>query len=495
LSEEDLERREIELFRRLKDDFPFYAPRALRIRTKAGRIEPFRLNSAQQVLHDAIERQRGEAGRVRVLCLKGRQQGVSTYVQGRFFWRVTHGRGLRAFILTHQDSATNNLFGMAERFHENCPPDLKPVLGASNAKELDFKVLDSGYKVGTAGNKGVGRSDTIQLFHGSEAAFWPNAEEHVMGALQAVPDVDETEVMLESTSNGPSGVFYDRCMAALRGETDFRLVFIPWFLQPEYRRKVAEGFELTGEEAEYAATHGLGLDQMAWRRAKVRELGGLHNFRREYPATPEEAFRVEAPGALWKRDQLDACRVSGHPDLVRIVVAIDPSGGKNGDEVGIVVAGLGVDGNGYVLWDASGKMTPNEWGRRAVGLYQVHRADRIVGERNFGGDMVEATIRTVDKTVAYKDVVASRGKQQRAEPVQALYEQGRVKHLGMLAALEDQMCAWQPWISQFSPGKLDALVWAITDLLLPEGAGSYDTSMSWVTGVRPSGLAQFPAAS
>lgn len=462
--------RERKLRTRLRGDYAFYAPRVLRIRTKAGAVRPFALNAAQAHLHEALERQRAETGKVRAIVLKGRQQGVSTYVQGRFFWRVTHNRGARAFILTHLDDATNNLFGMAKRFHENCPALVRPSLRASNAKELIFDRLDSGYKVGTAGSAGVGRSDTIQFFHGSESAYWPNAEKHMAGALQAVPDEPGTEVILESTSAGPVGVFYDRAVQAMRGEGDYRLVFIPWFWQPEYRRPAPPGFEPTGEERAYAEAHGLSAEQIAWRRAKIVELGGLHNFRREYPATPEEAFRVEAPGALWKRPLLDALRVHDLPPMKRIVVAIDPSGGKgaSNNEVGIVAAGLGVDGHGHCLEDASGKYGPNEWAQKAVALFDRWKADRIIGERNFGGDMVESTVRTVRENVSYKDVVASRGKQVRAEPVAALYQQGKFHHVGMFPALEDEMTTWEPLASTFSPNRLDALVWAATDLMLED---------------------------
>lgn len=405
----------------------------------------------------------------------------STYTQGRFFWRVTHRTGVRAFILTHEDAATNNLFSMTQRFWENCPPEVRPKLGASNAKEMAFPGLDSGYKVGTAGSRGVGRSDTIQYFHASEMAMWPNAEQHVMGALQAVPDMPGTEVVMESTSQGPSGVFYDRCMAAMRGETDYKLVFLPWFMQTEYERDVSPGFEMTGEEIEYAAEHGLSERKMAWRRAKMREMGGIHNFRREYPANVAEAFKVDAIGALWNRELLDSCRVAEAPEMVRVVVAVDPSGGssKGNDEVGIVVCGKGVDGRGYVLEDASGRFSPAAWGERVVRLYDKYKADRIVAEKNFGGDMVEHTIRTVNAKAAYKAVSASRGKQQRAEPVVSLYEQGQVLHLGMLPGLEDEMLTWVAGKSGFSPGRLDAMVWAITDLLLGE-TGRYQKDLKWV---------------
>src|SRR5262249_50874440 len=160
----------------------YYAPRCLRIRSKSGAIIPLKLNDAQGFLHNKLEQQRASKGKVRALILKGRQQGCSSYTEGRFFWLVTHRFGTKAFILTHLDDATNNLFGMAKRFYEHCPEVVRPSISASNAKELIFNLLDSGYKVATAGSKGVGRSDTIQLFHGSEVAYWPNADTHVSGA-------------------------------------------------------------------------------------------------------------------------------------------------------------------------------------------------------------------------------------------------------------------------------------------------------------------------
>src|SRR5262249_35093249 len=157
-------------------------------------------------------------------------------------------RGTRAFILTHMDDATNSLFGMAKRFYEHCPPVVRPSLKASNAKELIFDGLDSGYKVGTAGSKGTGRGETFQPFQGSEVAYWPNAQTHVAGARQAVPDEPGTEVILESTSAGRKGLFYEMCAAAMRGEGEYILVFIPWFWQREYRKPVPEGFEPTADE-------------------------------------------------------------------------------------------------------------------------------------------------------------------------------------------------------------------------------------------------------
>lgn len=180
----------------------------------------------------------------------------------------------------------------------------------------------------------------------------------------------------------------------------------------------------------------------------------------------------DLPGALWTREILEQSRVKAAPEMRRIVVAVDPSGTEgesdDGDSIGIVVAGKGVDGRAYVLADRTCKLSPDGWGRRAVEAYREFRADRIVAERNFGGAMVRHVIMTVDRSVSYKEVTASRGKQARAEPIAALYEQGKVSHVGGFPALEDQMCLIGPdgYIGEGSPDRADALVWALTELMI-----------------------------
>jgi phage terminase large subunit-like protein len=181
----------------------------------------------------------------------------------------------------------------------------------------------------------------------------------------------------------------------------------------------------------------------------------------------------DVEGALWTLGMIEQARVTTHPDLQRVVVSVDPSGGagKGSDEQGIVVAGKGVDGEWYVLADRSCKLSPHGWASRAIAAYYEFGADRIVAERNFGGDMVVETITNLDNKVPVKMVTASRGKVQRAEPVAALYEQGRVHHVGPdLSVLEDQMTTWTP-TNGTSPDRMDALVWAVTDLALG-GQGS-----------------------
>lgn len=198
----------------------------------------------------------------------------------------------------------------------------------------------------------------------------------------------------------------------------------------------------------------------------------------------------EVNGALWSLEDreavdgkaipgIDSLRVAEVPKLRRIVVAVDPSGTKGdgaGDDIGIVVAGLGYDGHGYVLEDATCNMGPEGWGRRAVERYGHWRADRIVGEKNFGGDMVRFTIATADHSAAYKDVSASRGKAVRAEPISALYEQGKVHHVGDFPDLEDQLCNFTAsgYVGEGSPDRADALVWALTELMLENKLSAFD---------------------
>jgi hypothetical protein len=287
-----MDEKERAIRQRLKDDFEHYAARCLKIRAKSGQIVPFTLNGPQKYIHDRVEEQRQRTGKVRAIILKGRQQGCSTYIEGRFYWRVTHTKGVRAFILTHEDDATNNLFELANRYHENCPALVKPSTSAANAKELHFDKLDSGYKVGTAGNKAVGRSSTVQLFHGSEVAFWPNAQAHAAGVLQAIPDEEGTEVFKESTANGVGNYFHKEWQDAEAGLSDYIAIFVPWFWSEEYRKEVEPGFELDAEERAYQEAHGLDLAQMAWRRAKIIELKDATLFKQEYPATAAEAFQV-----------------------------------------------------------------------------------------------------------------------------------------------------------------------------------------------------------
>jgi len=180
----------------------------------------------------------------------------------------------------------------------------------------------------------------------------------------------------------------------------------------------------------------------------------------------------DTEGALWNYQNLEKTRVTIEqvPELVRVVVAIDPAVTNNegSDETGIVVAGVGVDGRYYVLDDISGRMSADHWARQSVQAYYKYEADRIVAEVNNGGDLVERLLRTVDTAVPYTPVTASRGKMVRAEPIAAMYEQDKVSHVGTFPQLEEQLCTFTLG-SKTSPDRLDALVWALTELSLSSG--------------------------
>lgn len=177
----------------------------------------------------------------------------------------------------------------------------------------------------------------------------------------------------------------------------------------------------------------------------------------------------DVPGALWTRAMIDGARVAAAPDLKRIVVAIDPAvtSGEQADETGIVVVGVGVDKEFYVLADRSCRLSPDGWARRAVEAFREFEADRIVAEVNNGGELVEQVLRTIDARIPYRAVHASKGKRVRAEPIAALYEQGRCHHVGSFLQLEDQMVAMtlDGYAGPGSPDRLDSLVWSATDLL------------------------------
>lgn len=181
-------------------------------------------------------------------------------------------------------------------------------------------------------------------------------------------------------------------------------------------------------------------------------------------------YLSEVPGALWPLDRIEACRVEAAPPMRRIVVAVDPSGADGSsdkaDSTGIIIAGKGIDGRGYILSDRTSGEGPGGWAKTAVQAYHDFKADRLVAETNFGAAMVEHTIRTEDPQIAFKAVHASRGKKVRAEPIAALYEQGRVSHVGYYQDLEDQMVAFttEGYQGSGSPDRADALVWALTEL-------------------------------
>ena len=225
----------------------------------------------------------------------------------------------------------------------------------------------------------------------------------------------------------------------------------------------------------------------------------LAKFKRKYEGTRLGAQELrgeildDTPGALWSLESIEKSRVQRAPELARVVVAIDPAvtSGEDSDETGIVVAARGMDGAFYVLADRTCSLTPDGWARRAVIAYDEFHGDRIVAEVNNGGDLVELTVRTVRASIPYKKVNASRGKRVRAEPIAALYEQGRVHHVGVHAQLEDQMRHFLPEGGAGSPDRVDALVWALTELSAATGnQGLLDYAHEQMAAAKPAAPTQ-----
>lgn len=348
--------KEKEVRRKLASDFLYYAPRALAILPKPDetgmrRLKKFEFNQAQHYIHKCMEEQRERVGYVRAIILKGRQQGASTYVGGRFYHKTTNNVGQRTFILTHQEQATQNLFAMTQRYHDNCPAAIRPSTGKNNAKELTFPGLDSQYQVSTAGAKGVGRSATLTNVHGSEVAFWENGEEHLSGLFQAVPLAPGTEIVLESTAKGVGNVFHSEWVKAEKGESDFIAIFVPWFWQPEYKRRLPADFVLSEEadavpegeltEYEYAKMYRLSNEQMYWRRMKIIELGngeeGYWRFKEEYPATPDEAFQSAVGQSFLSRRAVIKARKSTVATQGSLIIGVDPAGDTEGADRFIII--------------------------------------------------------------------------------------------------------------------------------------------------------------
>ncbi len=352
--------KELQIRLKLKNDFPHYAYKCLKIRKKNGDIAPLALNKAQLFFHEKLEREKKEKGVVRDIVVKGRQMGISTEIDARHYHIVSHKRGYQAFILTHQQAATDNLFKMIKRFQENCPLVVRPIVDGDNAKELKFiSPAGSGYSVGTAASKGVGRGGTIQLFHGSEVAFWENGEMHLDGILQSVPREPGSEIILESTANGKGNMFHTLWEEACAGINEFTPIFIPWFWEDGYRIPIDKDFTLTDEEHEYMHLYNLDKEQVNFRRvttgnSQLKEQG----FQQEYPSNAEEAFITSSNSFI----------TGVSVEKARKCQSVVASGLKY---IGVDPAGMGADRTSIII----------RQGRKAYGLksYLKYETMEIVG--------------------------------------------------------------------------------------------------------------------
>lgn len=323
--------------RALKTDLRYFSKNILQIKTKDSRIIPFEFNQSQEYFHNILQNELHTKGKVRALVVKGRQSGISTYTAARFYHKTSTNRAIGTFILSHEAGTTDKLFKIVKLFQEESP--IAPTIRRSNAKELDFDTLKSQYYVGTAGSGEVGRGGTIQLFHGSEVAMWKNTDDIETGVLESIPDMDGTEVILESTAKGMGNYFHRMVVDALAGKNDFIVVFIPWHWMDEYERD-ASHFVPEPEELEYADiflkdySKDTQLRKLAWRRAKISSFGSEWKFKQEYPSTIQEAFQVSGETLILPENIVKARqRQSIVSNQAPLVLGVDPA--RTGDRTAI----------------------------------------------------------------------------------------------------------------------------------------------------------------
>ena len=282
-----------------------YCENLLRIRTKEQKLSPLVFNEAQQHLYGVIRQQAAAGKPIRIIVLKGRQEGISTVTEGLMFQDTVTRPNVKTLIVAHDTTATGNLFKMNKLFYDCLPPWARPLRKNSNAKELVFENptrddgekrrrpgLRSSIRCQTAGKGGVGRSDTLTNVHISEYAFWPNNKEDLLlGVMQTVPNDPATMVVIESTANGVEH-FKALWDGAVAGDNEWVPVFLPWYMEKGYRMACTGGEVWTREEQQLQEDFGLDAEQLMWRRWCIKaNCGGSEDkFRQEYPNTPEEAF-------------------------------------------------------------------------------------------------------------------------------------------------------------------------------------------------------------
>ena len=334
-----------EICHRWVTDMPAYARSALRVMDKQDRLVPFALNPMQRKLHAALEARRRETGRVRAIILKARQLGCSTYVAARFFHRIhLELTGARAYLLAHEDDACIKLVAMYRVFWDNHPAALRRPRIKSNDHGFEMG-HGGGLESDTASTPSGGRGGTKTLFHWSEVAFSRHYAAHNMGSMQQVAKGPGTEIILESTANGPVGGFYERWRTAEAGRGDYVPLFFPWTADPQYVAPVPQGMVLSTErpnevvlsERDYAERYGCTMEQMAYRRMQIDEMSadgtdGALKFTQEYPITADEAFLSTSGSSLLSPAQVGAARSRStflYPDdgLSPLLLGLDPAPG------------------------------------------------------------------------------------------------------------------------------------------------------------------------
>jgi len=370
-----------------------YCAKLCWILDKDQRLRPLIWNRAQRHVHKIIEQQKERTGKVRVVILKGRQTGISTYVCARFYHKTTlsPGLGQRTHIQTHEESSTKALYGMVARLHKHMLPDYNLATTAPNS--FVFASVDSRYTLSTAKNiSGTGRGTTPHNLHCSEFGFWPHADVHMSGIISAVPDTRGSEIIFESTANGASGAFYTMWQMAEAGESEYEPIFIPWWWIDDFsNHNPPDNYVASEQEEDYGRLRSLNAAQVCWMHYKNINLGGKPGelcplFRQEYPGDPQEAFQasgqnpfiephyvVEAMAASIQPDQYSAHVLGvdpafGGPDKTRLIDRKGPVAGEIVNETYKVPTGDEMALANYI-----------------VRLIDIHQFDRVFIDAGVGG--------------------------------------------------------------------------------------------------------------
>lgn len=363
----------MEIVRFWKSEPKTYIELVLFIKTKDKRIIKLELNRVQNIVYERIKKIKEKGLPVRVIILKARQEGVSTFCEAMIFENTVNNSNVNSLIVAHEPESTEEIFRMSKLYYDMLPEPVKPLKRYDNKKQLVFENPDektrpddpglrSKLVIATAGKVKVGRGLTVQNFHGSEVAFWKQGKELMLSVLQAIPDNPNTMVFLESTANGFGGdgeYFYNIVQDTLAGKNDFELIFLPWHLMPEYSLKFASEKEkkkfaetLDDYEKNIQKQFNLTLEQLKWRRWAIKNKtgGDLEKFKQEYPITIEEAFIASANTVIPKQyieaqqkfirkpiDTLDGILIYEKPQKHYYSVGGDPSEGVGQDDSALTV--------------------------------------------------------------------------------------------------------------------------------------------------------------
>ncbi len=371
-------------FNKHRDNLIHFSRTHLKIKAADSRVIPLTLNKAQEYLHKFIEDLQSKHGMVRLLIVKARKLGCSTYVAARFYHKTTMFTNKSAYIMAHDVPTSSELFNMVNYFYDHTTPAFRHEKEVSNKKELKFAGIDGRYTVGTAGSGDIGRGFTIQYLHGSETAFWPHAEDIRGGLINAVPNQRDTEIILESTANGMNGMFYEMVMQAIAGKGKYHVVFLPWFWHEDYHDSVLEGFQLTGEEQELKELHQLTNTQIVWRRNKIEELGSIWLFKQEFPSNIQEAFQASGNPFI-SNEVIMKARKSRYLDkYAPLIITCDPSG--DGGNRTVIGFRRGKELVRYYSWDQLGQMETVGKLAQYINKYQP---DAVFIDRGYGLGIID----------------------------------------------------------------------------------------------------------